>query len=164
MKSLKEDGFTEIMEMFRLSDIEEPIPKREKKEESTPLNKKLKVGDYYINERLRSGEVRRIYETDDRTYKYQPINTDIIRTGDWNYFSEPSLRKLTYREIKESLIQEAKNRGYEKGIISRSLLDKEPFKALKGILEAHDSGKERGITVSLDGKWIYLNGKWAVIE
>ena len=162
MKSLKEDGFTEIMEMFRLSDIEEPIPKREKKEESTPWNKELKVGDYYIREGWT--DIRRIHKVVDRKFYYQAIHTDTIRSACNNDLSDKGIRKLTHEEIKEALIKEAKSRGYKKGISSYSLLDKAHFKATRDTLEVCDNGKERGVTVSLDGKWIYLNGEWAIIE
>ena len=63
MKSLKEDGFSEIMEMFASND-EEPIP----------LDKEFKVGDYYVRDGW--DNFRRIYKIVDNVLFYQPINED----------------------------------------------------------------------------------------
>ena len=154
MRSLKEDGFEEIMEMFAANDI---VKKDEKKEESISLGKEFKVGDYYVRDG--GDNIRRIHEVFDNTLYYQPINEDIIRNSCKNKKNDKGLRKLTPEEIKIALTEEAERRGYVKGVEFLSALDGARHESYFGSITISDCYG----WIYLDEFAIYKNGNWAKI-
>ena len=154
MKSLKEDGFAEIMEMFAANDV---VKKEEKKEDPTSLNKEFEVGDYYVRDGWNN--TRRIHRIVDNTIYYQPINEDTKRNSCQNNKNNKGLRKLTSEEIKIALTEEAKRRGYVKGVKFLSELDGDSHESDFGEIQI---GEDFG-WLYLDGNAIYKMGSWAKI-
>lgn len=109
MKSLKEDGFTAIMEMFAANDI---VKKHEPKDDELI---ELKVGDYYTREGFED-EVRRIYDIKHKKYYYHTIDKnfgrDAIDPLNYNNIDDNGIVKLNKVEIEQALIDESIKRGF----------------------------------------------------